>query len=91
MFLPFFGVCLTHGVTGAKGGGISVGPFLVGVEGTLAGRVPARGFLRGSSVFSSVFCMALLACCSPYGTGLGGPRMYSVFSELGMFGCCVEV
>ena len=38
---------------GANGGGIAVDPFLVGVEGTLDGRVPARGFLAGGSMLSS--------------------------------------
>ena len=47
--LPLAGVFLTRGVIGANGGGISVGPFLVGVEGTLVGRVPALGFLKGGS------------------------------------------
>ena len=51
--LPLAGVFLVRGVIGANGGGISVGPFLVGVEGTLAGRVPARAFLAGGSMLSS--------------------------------------
>ena len=59
--LPLAGVFLARGVIGANGGGISVGPFLVGVEGTLEGRVPALGFLRGGSIFSSLFIMAFLA------------------------------
>ena len=51
------------GVIGARGGGMSE-PFLVGVEGTLAGRVPALGFVRGTT-FSSFADMALLlAWCS---------------------------
>lgn len=52
---------MARGVIGANGGGISVGAFLVGVEGTLEGRVPALGFLRGGSIFSSLFSMTFLA------------------------------
>ena len=59
--LPLAGVFLARGVIGASGGGISVGAFLVGVVGTLEGRVPALGFLRGGSMFSSLFIMAFLA------------------------------
>ena len=40
---------------------MSVGAFLVGVVGTLEGRVPALTFLRGGSMFSSLFIMAFLA------------------------------
>lgn len=58
--LPLAGVFLARGVIGANGGGISVGAFFVGVEGTLEGRVPARGFLRGGSIFSSLLSMAFL-------------------------------
>ena len=60
--LPLAGVFLVRGVIGANGGGISVGPFLLGVEGTLEGRVPARGFLIGGSIFSScLLSMTFLA------------------------------
>ena len=52
-------------MTGANGGGISeLGTFLVGVVGTLDGRVPALGFLTGGSIFSSLLSMAFLAWCS---------------------------
>ena len=48
------GVLLERGVIGANGGGISTGAFLLlGVDGTLKGRVPARGFLTGGSILSS--------------------------------------
>ena len=40
---------------------MSVGAVLVGVVGTLDGRVPALAFLRGGSMFSSLFIMAFLA------------------------------
>ncbi len=59
--VPLAGVFLARGVIGANGGGISVGAFFVGVEGTLEGRVPALGFLRGGSTFSSLLNMAFLA------------------------------
>lgn len=90
--VPFAaGVFLVRGVIGANGGGISVGPFLLGVDGTLFGRVPARGFLTGGSIISScLFSMGFIALCSAYGKAFGGRRMYSVFSELGTFGCWKE-
>ena len=48
------GVFLERGVIGANGGGISTGAFLLlGVDGILKGRVPARGFLTGGSILSS--------------------------------------
>lgn len=51
--VPLAGVFLTRGVIGANGGGISLAPFLVGVVGTLEGKVPALGFLVGGSMQGS--------------------------------------
>lgn len=60
--IPLAGVFLTRGVIGANGGGISVASFLVGVEGTLEGKVPALVFLVvGSMQGSALLTLDFLA------------------------------